>query len=572
MKNNNQDKTKIQESLNREKVIVYLIILIISLVFIGIIVGFDITIVNKIKDASVNGLTREIADSAFQSTLLANGLVIIEIAVAVWAGLNVVTSLDRKDVDKLNYQVSILNKEVNQIEVITKKVEPISKNLEYMFTGELYNSSKDLITVYFYQEFNKIFIDNKPEKEEIQALLPELLNCEQIFSQVYQSHHGFNKEHNKQAIIIELIEEGLKTVQVLKKMNCEIQLIKKYIIDREGDFYFYKGYLLDSNGERYDSYIKASELYIELLNEFGYKFPDPNNIVGFDEKEDSERRLFMYLINSIGEAYSCCVEKPEEIKHSGTTIEKSKLIKTAQNAITYLDECVKHIGEGEAYEVYWRNRGCAHERLERLQKTYFEDHNNIIESYKNSLLASLYSSEIIPYRLKNIYYVNCQYLYKYLKNKLSFCIGEEVIYVYSKKDKELKERKVGIIQPIKAKKYKKIVKEIFEKDYEYIYYFGNVLKMAQTEFPREPLYYKIEGMWLLFIVRFLRDGVKIQGFEEDIEVYKERLRYDFINSLNLWTKLDDYFLFLQKNMQDYINVELYTDKLVKDKDKYYIED
>lgn len=90
-----------------------------------------------------NNLNQE---SAAESTFIATGIEIIAIALAVWAGLNIVNAIERKEFDSLNENISDLTKREVTISLYDRDKE--------QFCQELLKSREDPLTEYLYKKFS----------------------------------------------------------------------------------------------------------------------------------------------------------------------------------------------------------------------------------------------------------------------------------------------------------------------------------------------------------------------------------------------------------------------------------
>ena len=84
-----------------------------------------------------NNLNQE---SAAESTFIATGIEIIAIALAVWAGLNIVNAIERKEFDSLNENISDLTKKEVTVSLYDRDNE--------QFCQELLKSREDPLTEY----------------------------------------------------------------------------------------------------------------------------------------------------------------------------------------------------------------------------------------------------------------------------------------------------------------------------------------------------------------------------------------------------------------------------------------
>ena len=90
------------------------------------------------------------AEKVVESQLLAIGLAIIALVVAVWSGLNIVNALDKKDIELARQRLGELDSHLENLDNSSKVFQEKTKSLEENLgsldgrLGELNNSSKEL--------------------------------------------------------------------------------------------------------------------------------------------------------------------------------------------------------------------------------------------------------------------------------------------------------------------------------------------------------------------------------------------------------------------------------------------
>ena len=160
------------------------------------------TIENKVATAD-----SAVADSAYQSSLLSNGLAIIAIAISVWAGLNIANAIERRELDKFDDKLKNSEdrledrlkeseeklKKVDEIEPIVKRNEKIQNTLFNMFQNELLKTANDEATYWLY---NQIIDPNKVNIKDIDSILSDLVVVEELFFQVYTTHTSVQKNES----------------------------------------------------------------------------------------------------------------------------------------------------------------------------------------------------------------------------------------------------------------------------------------------------------------------------------------------------------------------------------------
>lgn len=120
-------------------------------------------------------------EKATESTFIATGIEIIAISLAVWAGLNIVNAIERKEFDSLNKNISEITKREVALALYDRDKE--------QFCQELLKTKDDPISEYIYKSFSKDFNTKYP--------FDIFLEIEQCFSQVYILHRSENKIDNE---------------------------------------------------------------------------------------------------------------------------------------------------------------------------------------------------------------------------------------------------------------------------------------------------------------------------------------------------------------------------------------
>ena len=250
-------------------------------IFIGVISGImGVSIITLVAILIIclwdkNGSVEELAIKV-ESTLLASGLSIIGIAISVWAGLNIVNAIEKKEVDDIQNNLKSSQEDIDNLKNdMTRTMEAVNSERQNMYKGlflqELLNTSQDAMSRYFYKSFSEREIHNT----EVYA---ELVIIEQYFSQVYSQYTG--SESIKQLILIRA-NEGLRRIASLfeKSLEDSIDLIEiknmlyKYLFFRQSEFYFLKGYLL-SEVEKYEAFRRVIKEYENVTECFGVFLPD----------------------------------------------------------------------------------------------------------------------------------------------------------------------------------------------------------------------------------------------------------------------------------------------------------
>jgi len=173
-----------------------------TIIAISIVILLTLLVIGYLCIASPKSFDRKA-----EATLLASGLSIIGIAISVWAGLNIVNALERKDVEEVRNSLKETKEEIESankdIEMAKENIESIAEDAEKFkeqvliekqelemikvvqkelyhgfFLQELLRTNHDAMSRYFYNLFAKNEFLSIAEYSH-------LLLVEQYFSQVY---------------------------------------------------------------------------------------------------------------------------------------------------------------------------------------------------------------------------------------------------------------------------------------------------------------------------------------------------------------------------------------------------
>lgn len=363
--------------------------------------------------SSTDNLTTPLTEAEkVESSLLANGLSIIGMAVAVWASLNIANSINQKDFDKTQKRMSKAEKDIEDIEKtiapLRDEASGIKNTLRDLFLEELLKlPSIDIPTKYFYRRFSEIIVSD--------TIVSYLTKIEQTFYQVYMLHDS-QKDANSLCLKranygISLIEAAQKSLVNLQCDRKEKDLLGLYFNQRKAEFIFYKGYENDG----YNYFFTALKEYENLIQDFGCTpMPEHNAeriIPPLTDCEDICVDLKIYFANTIGEAYSKIIENYNKIILN-TPSRKDELFRCGEKAIFYC-KCatVWKSKTFEKPEVYYRNLGCAYERWDRIFG--FGTHSkDIIDSFQKAFELTRFDER--PARIKSVYHTLLSYYHRYI--------------------------------------------------------------------------------------------------------------------------------------------------------------
>lgn len=434
----------------------------------------------------------QIADTTYTATLLSDGLAIIAIAISVWAGLNIANAVERKELDDTNEKIKKANHKISKAEDKIKEEEALIKpliestqsiknTLSFMFENELIKTIHDTATLYFYKMFSSL---NTKEKIGYNKYYPDMIIIEQIFSRLCKTH---TSEQNKNMDLENLAEKGILTIDLILQENRDFlpNLISIYLEYRKAEFFYYLGYITTDQQKYYDSFINAAELYIKLHTKFNAFIPNytPQAKVPEFFWNNEHKEISMYFANSIGDAYSRFVlyadASANVITKDGSKLTLNNIIEIGKKGIFYCSCAAKWTSPSENHEVYYRNLGCAYERLEKIEDEFGKYAKEIIYNYSKAF-ESIINYNHHSYRIQSVYHTLIQYLKKYLESKLS--LNE-------------------IFQDIKSfKKALKTVSPLSDDYVEYLKKLYYITNFAKLDNPRQKLQYSVNGLTLAIVV------------------------------------------------------------------------
>lgn len=499
-------------------------------------IGNSENVLNAVENSEAVSNTTEAAEA----TLLASGLSIIGIAITVWAGLNIINVLEKKEVDactlKLNAaeeKLEKLGKRSIEMEESLADIETLNGIYYNIFLQEILKTGKDSMSNYFYKEFS--------EKKEYRKSYIMCLPIEQIYAQVYLQY-GERSRQKKQ--MIEKAEKGIELIKVALKNEENEKLseeIKRYLCFRQTMFYFMIGYM-KNRMERFDSFLKAANGFKKnATDSFSIKLPGEQ---GNKERNDQEENLIIkiYFLNVIGESYSKLVHEAKligktETDERGEKITEERLEEYSNQSILYLSECVKLSQNTKEREVFYRNLGCAYERKDRLLENFGKHANEIINSYKQAFRLIMSDDDEVAKRIQNVYHTLLSYYESYIQHGL-----RKVIETFFETEEERK----AFTNKIGSQANKASVDE--EQAYKYVPEYQKSSEFAVADHTRFTLQRILNGMAWTWVVMLLLNNEKdiVDEYPEDLEYYMEKIK-DSIDMLKIMQlKNDNYFECLQK--------------------------
>ena len=354
---------KVKEKRPFPKWVSILIVIISLLEVLFIIFLFVISIVNNVSFRCYEKIA--------ESSLLASGIAIIGVAIAVWAGLNIVNYLDKRDLEewKANKEEEFNKRTKNQNEQIKKlndnntfqqsQIQSLQQSMREMFLQALLDNSNEIMTAYFYEQFQS----NNNSNYNYGNLIP----IEQTFSQVYDIYYH---KIFKDDLLIRIAQIGIDKINMI--INSESHdgekifhdLLKGYLIFRKAEFLYYIGRKSDSNKTKRTTLKIALDIYLKFSYAFQIyipKYAEDDNGKKYTG-EEGKRKISVYIANTIGHIYSSLYEFRDEGK--AYNAENQEYLERAE----FYYSCVEKWATGDLQrEVYFRNHGVNKEKSGNLQ-------------------------------------------------------------------------------------------------------------------------------------------------------------------------------------------------------------
>ncbi len=425
MSNNTEINEKKKENTKSMKrmawviLITFLIICVMSVVGVVLIGVFQKTVTN--------------IEKGVESTLLSTGLSIIGIAIAVWAGLNIINAVTKEDLYETKQKLEKMNDKYKNIYDETQKTT--ISHYKALFLQELFKTEKDIFSRYFYYKFSP---DNdvRDVAEDLE-FWSSLYQIEQKFVEVYNLHQSVYAENsvlvNKANTGIFLIEElkrekSIDTDELFTESITEFKsdnlnfMIKQFLHFRKAEFNFYKGYVKINNIETVENFLSSAKSYFSFAGIFDC-FKNQNDIddihVEIPDYKGKHPEIAAYLANSIGESYSKMIHQLltsfDKFKASRDNFDPSFLEGCAQKAMFYCECAVKWAPK--ARETYYRNLGCAYERAEKLKGEIGTRKKEVLSNYKTSLSLMIKEKSPALYTQNNVYHVILSYYERIIKQR-----------------------------------------------------------------------------------------------------------------------------------------------------------
>lgn len=312
----------------------------------------------KISDVSrkaVSSNSKEVANTAtmtqsekVESTLLASGVSIIGIAIAVWAGLNIIKALEKNQYKKLKEEMH--------------KIEDERKNFSLATLKNSVSNLNDELNKFL---FKKLMDLNNIEYSDVETI-SKINIIELRFQELFNKHYGYIDSVIVPSEYDDLLSEIDMLISKIEELSDLAQpVIGLYLNVRCAETHFYLGYDVNDKRNNIEQMKLAIKFYLK-------SFPKMKNPDSIDVKSDwfeSDIKLNTYLLNTIGEAYSEIINNENRNSEND---EKTKLLSDkeyteiaskAMDCFNTMDSALNEYKNPKIHrELYYRDYGCAIER------------------------------------------------------------------------------------------------------------------------------------------------------------------------------------------------------------------
>lgn len=408
------------------------------------------------------------SETASVSVLLSAGLSIIGIAIAIWAALNITNAINRGDIEDLKNTLYDLK---NTTEIIKPYIHR-NKNIQFeLFLVELGKSSNDPIVDYLANWFKNNYSDDIPYSE--------LTLIELKFSQARSRHRS---RYHYDPVLITTASHGLNIIDIVHDMlNGKLGYTKNYLEYRKCEFLFFMGYCESEKRVGADHFYKAAKGYLQYSNLFGVNFQD--------QPDSAAKYRTAYLSNTIGESFSKIVhyylEERERLESFCSEIDE-----IANKAVGYCKSSTELLSNEQQASTYFRNLGCAYERLDDLGDG-FHNVDDAIQSYKKAFELLVDEPAVSRANTINTYYALLSYYGKiilsHITNRNKWNLDKiETAYQPS----------VSLANPEEAKKIKCHISDMY-----------SISQIAMDDFPNSMIIAKLYCESCCFILLAIKNGI-----------------------------------------------------------------
>lgn len=498
--------------------IVLLVLLFIRAVFSAVYTQAVVDrIVLKLVDETERGI---FSSQAYIEQIVSIGIAVISLAVAVWAGLNISNSIERKELDDLRTKTDSIKKFVSNVD----KIDSISFELFMMTLANSIVKSEEG-TKYFYEQFSSI---GRNERENYYVLA----RIECLFKEVKDLHNTV--DHIDQELS-QLAEQGIALIEGYQTND---RLVNSFVQFRYAEFLYYGGYVQEDLQKRYESFKKAIDIFFATSQRMKIHLPkykdDKTNIPKISKEIC---KLPIYMANSIGD---CCRKiyerKPEPKKEESadTNVEGEEIpwkyygkmgLFYCKCAVEWANNfSLEEIRRDDLqyFEVYYRNYGVAHEIYDRKFEAKFKHADTILDHYLCAYYCTIKDTNLPNQRIQSVYHTLLSYLNAYWKDKFG-----------------IKENKKGEITEIVV--HSTMYESINNEDVEKLRKMVAISELGMLDMPRNNLPVVMNGFAYGYVIILIGANNKdtIKNFPEHPSVYYKSIK-NVLSRLELMNVDDRY--------------------------------
>lgn len=320
--------------------------------------------------------------------------------------------------------------------------------------------------------------------------------------------------------------------------------MKKYLLFRKYELNFLMGYMR-VGVPKYDSFIYAVEGFIDICKSlFKVHIPDVNEKMEIAEYAGSEENLqiAVYFVNSIGEAYSKIAEDASlsgKMGRHGVKITDGVLLDYAKKAVFYLKTTLKWNQRLENREVYYRNLGCAYERMDRLENKVGLHADEIISNYKKAFSLVVSNKNEKKERIQKVYHTLLSYYERYMR--ISFGVEKD-----SFKEKETF---MAFLEKVKGC--------IGKEKIDLLENYQQVSEIAILDNPRFSLQKSLNGFaWTWILILLLNnDNHTKEKYVDAEEVYLQKVKenLDVLKAMDINDTYSEELMQRYRMIKNYLN-------------------
>ncbi len=379
-------------------------------VFVGM-VGLAIHTILAIKDMYVQ--SPEHFNAGAEAELLASGLAIIGLAIAIWTGLNIANAIQQRDVQDLSDTVQNLKHTAEDLQSTTADVETAIRHLDpqSLFLQEFLKTNTDYTSTFLYYSLCSA--------EHIQAPWGKLMQLERLYTRANKMHKGLV---HRQELLAQVCRQGLELIEELGMEHHPA--IARYLLARTADFNWFRGYATRDPSQAAIYFCNTLDAYLTLfpLMEIDPHFTKDT----LPHLSGSEQDFVIYITNTLSLCYLRLSQRYGTLKsrsYVDPRVEKyirespQKAVQYGQCAEAWI-ESPKYDGECKKEEFYYRNLGVAYEQLDRHEGTPFGHAEAIFSLYRKAFSRMVQDGELTLTKTRSVYQVLLSYYKRYLDAQL----------------------------------------------------------------------------------------------------------------------------------------------------------